>query len=77
VDLLSLAEIVKTSTENTAEIKVLNPGLNKEYTANNSLLRSELPGFQFTSFPVAILEMTQWYREHKELISQEKLNFDA
>jgi len=76
-DLLGLAEIVKTVTGGVAEIKVLNPGLNNEYTCDNSLLRGELKDFKFTPFNVAIGEMVGWYKANMNLINKDKLNFDA
>jgi GDP-L-fucose synthase len=77
VELLELAEIIKTVTGSKDEIKVLIPGLNREYTCNNSLLVQELKDFKFTSYETAIGEMVEWYKQNKNSIDQSKLNFDA
>lgn len=71
-ELLQLAEIVKNLT-GARDIKVLNPGLNREYTCDSSLLQNELKGFNFTPMEKSIKEMVNWYRANWEKIDQSKL----
>lgn len=77
VELLELAEIVKTIIGGNIEIKVINPGFNKEYTCNSNRLTSELKDFKFTPFRESINEMVKWYKENINIIDKNKLNFDV
>jgi nucleoside-diphosphate-sugar epimerase len=61
VELLSLAQTVKSLTSNPHEINILQPGMGNEYTCDNSLLMQELGGFEFTPMEQAIQEMVDWY----------------
>lgn len=77
LDLMRLAQLVKTATGGRAEIRVKQPGLGPEYSGNNSLLMSELENFQFTSFEKAIGELAAWYQDNWDAVDQSRLNFDA
>lgn len=62
IDLLSLANIVNETSEYKSEIKILNDGLNNEYTSNNSKLLKEIKDFNFTSQKDAIINMREFFR---------------
>jgi GDP-L-fucose synthase len=61
IDLVSLAEIVNAAGKTKSAIKVLNPGLNREYTGGNARLLRELPGFKFTPYAAAVKELYDHY----------------
>ena len=62
IDLVTAAEIINDVTGNTAGIKILNPGLNTEYTGNNSRLLQLAGPFAFTSYRVGIAKLVEYYR---------------
>lgn len=64
IDLLSLAALVNRAGANKTEVRVLNPGLNREYTGNNARLLTEFPGFEFTSSAEAVRELYSYYSQN-------------
>jgi len=66
VDLVSLAEMVNAAGKKKSEIKVLTPGLNREYTGDNTRLISELPDLRFTPYLPAIKKLYAYYGENLE-----------
>lgn len=73
VDLLTVAGMVKKISGKNLEIQIKNPGLNKEYTCDNSLLLKEIPGLQFTSLELAIRDLYEWYEKNQGSINKELL----
>ncbi len=63
-DLVALAEIVNAAGKKKSEIKVLTPGLNREYTGDNTRLISELPDLKFTPYLPAIKKLYAYYSEN-------------
>jgi len=61
VDLVSLAEMVNSAGKNKSEVKVLNPGMNTEYTGSSERLVKELGGFNFTSYEEGIRQLYLYY----------------
>jgi len=61
MDLLSLAALVNRAGEKKSEIRVINPGLNREYTGSNVRLLAEFPGFKFTPCAEAVKELYAYY----------------
>jgi nucleoside-diphosphate-sugar epimerase len=61
VDLVTLANLVNEVSDFKSEIKVLNNGLNNEYTSNNYRLMKELSNFKFTSHKNAIIKMREYF----------------
>jgi GDP-L-fucose synthase len=47
-----------------------------EYTGDNSRLRAEMPGFQFTSLDGGIKSLYDWYSSIKKEIDYEKIASD-
>ena len=75
-DLLSIAKKVNELSKKNLEIIVHTPGLAKEYTADNSLLVSEIGDFQFTPLEEAIKKLYSWYEENKKNIDPGLLAYD-
>lgn len=63
ISLLEIAEIVKDLSQKSLEIEILNPVMNNEYTGDNSVLLSEIPGFQFTSMYEGLKKLYQYKKE--------------
>lgn len=76
VELLDLAKIVQTIAGNKTKIKVHRPGLGLEYSGNNSRLRKEIKGLEFTQLFNAIEELFAWYANNQRLINKKLLLFD-
>lgn len=64
MDLLSLAGLINRVADTKAEVRVLNPGANREYTGSNARLLAELPGFEFTSYAAAVKTLYEYYRRN-------------
>ena len=60
IDLITLANLVNETSDFKSEIKVLNDGLNNEYTSNNERIINDLIDFQFTSHKKAIQKMREY-----------------
>jgi len=61
IDLVSLANLVNETSDFTSEIKVLNDGLNNEYTSSNERVLKEIGDFKFTSHTEAIVKMRNYF----------------
>lgn len=61
-DLLTIAGIVNQTVSNHAEIEVINPGLNTEYTGDNRRLLNVVGDYSFTALSTGIHELTEYYR---------------
>ncbi|MDX1809601.1 MAG: NAD-dependent epimerase/dehydratase family protein [Sulfurospirillaceae bacterium] len=73
VDLITLANIVNEASDFKSEIKVLNDGLNHEYTSNNERILKELDDFQFTSHQDAIRKMREYYKCNVNNLDKESI----
>ena len=62
IDLLTIAEKVRGLSGNDVPIYVCQPGLAKEYTADNSRLRKECTAFSLTDFEDSIQKLLAYYR---------------
>jgi UDP-glucose 4-epimerase len=63
IDLKTIAELIVRLSRRESTLSIGKPGLNKEYTCDNSLLMSELGEFEFTKIEDAIKEMVDWYMQ--------------
>jgi GDP-L-fucose synthase len=61
VDLVTLANIVNETSDFKSDIKILNDGLNNEYTSSNDKIMKELGKFNFTSHKDAIIKMREYF----------------
>jgi UDP-glucose 4-epimerase len=77
IEFLEVAEIIKKETQSTNEIQVLNPGLGKEYTGDNTKLLAEIREFTFTPLEQSVRDLVNYYRENLDSIKKEELNFNT
>jgi len=68
IDLISLANLVNEASDFKSDIRVLNDGLNNEYTSSNQRLMEEIGGFQFMSHQDAIKKMRKYFSENLETL---------
>ena len=71
IDLISLANLVNETSEFKSEIRVLNDGLNNEYTSNNQRIIDEIGNFNFTSHKDAIIKMREYFRYNLKNIDKD------
>ena len=76
-DLLSLAGLINGTGERKSEVRVINPGLNKECTGSNARLLAEFPGVEFTSYAEGIKELYAYYRENLAKLDLAAVKEDA
>ena len=73
IDLITLANLVNEVSDFKSEIKVLNQGLNNEYTSNNERIMKELKNFEFTSHKKAIQKMREYFKANLENLDKESI----
>lgn len=76
IDLITLAHLINETSDFTSEIKIINDGLNNEYTSDNNRLIDEINTFEFTSHRTAIIEMRNYYASILDTIDREKIEAD-
>ncbi len=75
-DLLALAGLVNAAAEKPVEVRVLNPGMNLEYTGSNARLLAEFPDLKFTPHAEAIKELYAYYRANLEKLDADAVKAD-
>ena len=73
VDLLTLANLVNEVSDFKSEIKVLNDGLNNEYTSNNERVLKELSNFEFTTHKDAIAKMREYFSKNLDTLDKQTI----
>jgi len=73
VDLLTLTNMINEMSDFKSEIKVLNDGLNNEYTSNNERLLKEINTFNFTSHKDAISKMKEYFHYKLDNLDKETI----
>jgi GDP-L-fucose synthase len=73
IDLITLANLVNETSDFKSEIKILNEGLNNEYTSNNERIMKELKNFEFTSHKKAIQKMREYFKANLEKLDKESI----
>ena len=73
IDLITLANLVNETSDFKSEIKILNDGLNNEYTSNNERIMKELKNFEFTSHKKAIQKMKEYFKANLEKLDKESI----
>ena len=76
VELLKIAQLVKTISQKDIEIKVAQDGLGVEYSGDNSLLRTEIPLLQFLPVDNSVRELYDWYATNKNNLNKDLLITD-
>lgn len=62
IDLLTIAKIIDKKMQNNQGIKIAQKGLNKEYTANNARLLSDIGTFNYTCIEDGIQKQIDWQK---------------
>jgi len=75
IDYVSLAEKIINISQKDLNIIIKNKGFRVEYSGNNSLLLSEIGGFDFTSIDESLYKMYSWYEKHKNNIDPSMFHF--
>jgi GDP-L-fucose synthase len=73
LELLHVAEMVRTVAGNGIDICVATEGMGTEYSGDNSLLHKEVPSLQFTPAETAIGMLYEWYSSNRYNINKELL----
>ena len=73
IDLISLVNLVNETSDFKSEIRVLNDGLNNEYTSNNEKILSEIGNFEFTTHKNAILKMRDYFKTNLKNLDKESI----
>jgi GDP-L-fucose synthase len=76
IELLEIAKIVRQVSGKPIEIKVVQEGLGMEYSGDNSLLRAEYPGVNFTPIEKSVEQLYAWYVANKTSIDRNLLITD-
>lgn len=76
VDLLTIAEKVRSISGKDLPIVVCKEGFGLEYTGNNQRLLSEMNNISFSSIDSAIKKLYGWYSNNKQLINRDFLLVD-
>ncbi|MDD5593439.1 MAG: NAD(P)-dependent oxidoreductase [Candidatus Margulisbacteria bacterium] len=76
IELLALAEKVKTIAGRDLPIKIAQPGLGVEYSGDNSRLRSEMKSLTLTPIDAAIRKLWGWYSDNIASLDRECLLYD-
>ena len=71
IDLVTLAELINETGDFNSEIKILNDGLNDEYTSNNDRILSEIDNFEFTPYKNSIIKMREYFRYNLKNLDKE------
>ena len=61
IDLLTLANLVNEVNDYKSDIRVLNDGLNNEYTSSNEKVLKEIGKISFTTHKEAIRKMKDYF----------------
>jgi len=76
VELLEIAELVRQISGSKLPVRVAEPGLDIEYSGDNSRLKCEIPGLKLTGLEQGVRELYQWYRDHPESVDRQALLYD-
>jgi UDP-glucose 4-epimerase len=76
VEFKEIAEIINNIHENgKGKIKIIESGLNPEYSGDNSRFLEEFGSFNFTDLNSSVEDLYKWYKESPDIIKFcEKLN---
>lgn len=71
--LTELADLVRKVSEKNLPVMLLNNDRNRDYSADNSRLCSEMPDLRITPMEQAIEKLYHYYDTHRELVDPETL----
>jgi len=75
IDLLTLANLINEISDYKSDIRLLNDGLNNEYTSNNERLLNEV-NINFTSHKEAIKKMREYFKRNLNKLDIETVKKD-
>lgn len=73
IDLVTIAKRILAVTKKDLPIAVSKPGLNLEYTCDNSRLMKELGDFRFTDFEKTMTLLYAWYKNRRSSLEKNSL----
>lgn len=73
IDLLTIAQSVKRLSGNDVPIYICQPGLGREYTADNTRLKNENRAFALTDFDICIENLLSYYKSISDQIDMTSL----
>ena len=73
IDLINLANLINETSDFKSEIRVLNDGLNNEYTSNNQKILNEIENFYFTTHKDAIRKMRDYFSYNFEKLDKDSI----
>lgn len=76
VSLTAIVKKIEKLSGKKLEVTIKSLGMNKEYTCDNSRLLADFPEMVFKPFDEALLDLYNWYVQHKDSIDKTKLLFD-
>lgn len=76
ISLKGIADIINQISPFKSEIRILNPGLNREYSGDNSRFMQEFPGFEFTSYRDGIKRLFEYYEAKLHELDLGKVSLD-
>ena len=77
ISLLDICSIISKISAKPSKTNVLKPGLNYEYTADNSRLVKELDGYKFTAYEIAIRDLFYYYKQNIDKLDKDKCAVNA
>ena len=78
IDLVRIAELINSCGRYQSEIIVKNPGMNYQYTGDNSRLLANMgTDYRFTSYQEGIERLYQYYEANKSQLDLEVIRQDA
>jgi len=72
IDILSIAKKINDISDKKSQIVVKKPGLNSEYSCDNTRLMKELGNFRFTPFDDSLYSLYKWYKQNLSTIKLER-----
>ena len=76
IALFDIATMINDIADTKVAINVAENGMGMEYSGNNTLLRKEITGLNFTPIGIAISRLYDWYRNNKNNINKQLLLTD-
>jgi GDP-L-fucose synthase len=64
IDLISLARLINNLSDFQSEIKLINEGMNREYTGENAKLLEYIGPFAFTPYENSLRNLYQYYKDN-------------
>lgn len=74
-DYITVSKKIVDISHKKLDIIVKNKDCRTEYSGDNSLLKSELGGFDFTPMDESLNVMYNWYEEHKDQINPDMFHY--